>query len=99
MLLGAEFLWDFCLRLCFFFAAGGGDPAAAKRRQCLWDASINGRAFCRAVGTSSFYSGESTLVVLRDPAVLKLKAMLAHQCERVASRLLRARSGIREFWQ
>ena len=80
-----------------FFAAGGGDPPAAKRRQRLWDASINGRAFCRAVGTA--YSGESTLVVLRDPAVLKLKAMLAHQCERVASRLLRAPPGIREFWQ
>ena len=76
---GAEFLWDVFCACGFLFCCGRGGIQRLETPVC------KGTAFCRAVGTASFYSGACWLCFgIRQ---YLWKTMLAHQCERGSASL------------
>ena len=81
---GAEFLWLCVTPVGLFFAERGEIQRLRSAGHASGTPVLRGTAFYRAVGTASFYSGESMLVVQYP-----WKTMLAHQCEQVASRVQR----------
>ena len=100
---GAEFLWEFilcvCVIFCFLVRKRWGIQRLRSAGHASGTPALRGTAFCRAVGTASFYSGESRLVVLRDPAVLVEDHVGPSVQKRVASKVHRvvvAASSVRD---